>query len=108
MTENPNRRISGRQRDKYGVTVTFTTDDGPLTLHAVGKVSDALRECCARAEHHFDSPKVVCISTPETIAGDLGKRVVTNGRHNIGAAITNSMLKRAGRERFASEQPWRA
>lgn len=90
------KRLNGQIRERYGVIVTFETDDGPLTLHAPGKPYQAVRDAIERAERITSEPRVVNVSTPETIMGDLAGRLNPQ-QHRMGDGITVGFLSSAKR-----------
>lgn len=97
------RRINSATRARHGVTITFTTDEGPLTLAQTGPVQQAIRECIERAERLSSEPRVVCISTPETILRDLKGRD-NDVQHRQGPALVSTMLTLAGRREYLAPE----
>ncbi len=99
--ESDPRNMSGEERADFGAIVSFQNDRGQrLTLHREGGVIASVHAMCAMAIARDDSYRVLAISTPASIMGDLDGRIA--GAHSATGtqiAVLNqdaSILRRAG------------
>lgn len=91
--------ISGAKQAEYGATVTFQNHAGAtLTLHRTGPITSTVRDLCNAALEVDPSYLVVCISTPNTIYGDLQGRPIWGDNAICPERAT---LARAGRREMA-------
>lgn len=71
----------GRVRERFGVTVTFELEGGELlTVTRPGKPLETFAGLVDDVRRQHPGALVVCVSTPETIAGDLRGRRATDPR----------------------------
>lgn len=74
MSPSPHWNPAGREREAWGCITTFKNDAGrTLTLHRTGL--DALTKACDDALSLDATFRIVAVSTPVTIASDLGGRM---------------------------------
>ncbi len=99
--ESDPRNMSGEERADHGAIVSFQNGQGRrLTLHREGGVIVSVRAMCAIALARDESYRVLAISTPASIMGDLDGRV--HGAHSARGeqiAVLNqdaAILRRAG------------
>lgn len=70
--------LESTERDRYGAYVTFRLGDGELlTISRKGTAVQAVRKACAIMVNRDERARVVCISSPQTIYGDLVGRKPT-------------------------------
>lgn len=96
--------ISGPEQAKYGATVTFRNADGKtLTLQRTGgAIMAVIRALCDAALALDPTFRVICISTPSTIFGDLVGRDM---REEDGAIRPEAaVLSRAGRKHMLAPE----
>ncbi len=87
---------NGDERAEYGCTVTFENEHGRTwTIHRQGPPQAGLKQACAIALARDDTFRVICISTPESIYGDLQGRLPQKGTTTIQSSEAK-MLGRAG------------
>jgi hypothetical protein len=86
---------NGRERAEFGATLTFeNADEKTLTLAYTGIAPRvAVVRACEVALDLDETFRVVSISTPSTIHGDLYGREIRHGRANLQEGAT---LKAAG------------
>lgn len=88
--------MSGFERSKFGVTVTFeNANGGRLTLWRVGGTDEAIRSACDDAARVDETFRVLSVSTPATIYADIVGRTA----HRLSGIQRPelSMLRKAGR-----------
>lgn len=72
--------ISGREQAEHGAVISFRNTAGEsLVLTRQGPITQVARELCDAAVAIDETFRVVCISTPSTIYGDLyGRQMMGN------------------------------
>lgn len=95
--------ISGAEQARYGAVISFHNTNGQtLVLHDTGPITQVVRELCDAAVKLDPTFRVVCISTPSTIFGDLIGRDM---RENDGAIRPEAaVLNRSGRRNMIAPE----
>jgi hypothetical protein len=89
--------INGWERDRYGCIVTFADPKHRhmVTVHRAGMVTAALAECLDLVPPPWG---VVCISTPNTVYGDVsGARSRNSAADNSIEGVMLARVRRPGR-----------
>lgn len=97
-TRGKHLTLSPNERDNYGVTITaYELGTGRMvTISALGPVTDRARELCERIDELEGDWRVLTISTPSTIYGDLqgerGEYLATPERRLLGSIARLDLL----------------